>query len=189
MPAEGSNRANRYSSAWLFLARQQRTFAAPAVSLSGRKTQSEVGRSKPAPVGRTIVNQLQRLVPFLVTGFANSVVGYSTIFFCLFIGIGGIAANTIGYAVALTCSFALNRNYVFGVKGAVSHTEVARFLIVFLVAYGVNIGVLLLVQPVFGETSVIAQVLAIAAYTLVFYPLSGVFVFRRGVLGAIRARS
>jgi putative flippase GtrA len=157
--------------------------------LDGRTPRSEGGRSKRAPTFRVVANQLRRLIPFLVTGFANSVVGYSTIFFCLFIGIGGIAANTIGYAVALTCSFVLNRNYVFGVKGGVSHTEIVRFLCVFLVAYGVNIGVLLLVQPMFGEASVIAQVLAIATYTLVFYPLSGVFVFRRGVLGAIRART
>lgn len=124
--------------------------------------------------------QRHRLIPFLVTGVANSIVGYSTIFFCLFMGASGFTANIIGYAVALTCSFLLNRNYVFGVEGAVSHTEVVRFLCVFIASYGVNVAVLLLIQPTFGEASALAQVIAIAAYTAVFYPLSRIFVFTRG---------
>jgi putative flippase GtrA len=124
--------------------------------------------------------QRHRLFPFLVTGVANSIVGYSTIFFCLFMGASGITANITGFAIALTCSFLLNRNYVFGVNGAVSHTEVVKFMCVFLASYGVNVAVLLLIQPYFGEASGAAQVIAIAAYTVVFYPLSRIFVFTSG---------
>lgn len=115
-----------------------------------------------------------------MTGVTNSIVGFSVIFFCLFMGASGITANIIGYAVTLTCSFVLNRNYVFGVSGAISHAEVLRFLIVFITAYGVNLSVLLLTQSVLGEASAVAQVLAVAAYTLVFYSLSRWFVFKRG---------
>lgn len=135
------------------------------------------------------MRQLRGLIPFLLTGMANSLVGYSTIFLCLFAGMSGVVSNVIGYAVALTCSFLLNRSYVFGVKGTVSGGEVARFLCVFAAAYGVNLCVLLLIQPVLGEASVAAQVIAIGAYTLAFYPLAGIFVFRRGPLGALKARS
>lgn len=123
--------------------------------------------------------QPQRMIPFLVTGLANSIVGYSTIFFCLFVGMSGIISNVIGFAVGLTCSFVLNRGYVFGVRGAVSSSEVARFLCVVFIAFSVNLCVLLLIQPLFGDTSVLAQVIAIGAYTLVFYALTGSFVFRR----------
>lgn len=119
-----------------------------------------------------------RLVPLFMTGLANSIVGYSAIFLCLFFGTSGVTANVTGFGVGLTCSFLLNRRYVFGVRGSVSRVEVIRFLAVFVAAYGVNMFVLLLAQPLLGEGSPVAQVLAVAAYTLVFYPLSRFFVFR-----------
>lgn len=125
-----------------------------------------------------LIRRLQRLVPFLVTGVANSVVGYSTIFFGLFIGLSGVMANVIGYAVALSCSFLLNRNYVFSVKGTISPIEVARFLCVFFIAYAVNVGVLITIQPMLGDRSIAAQVIAIAAYSCVFYPLYRLVVVR-----------
>jgi putative flippase GtrA len=125
------------------------------------------------------IQQLVLLIPFLVTGVANSIVGFSTIFFCLFIGSDGITANIAGYAVTLTCSFLLNRHYVFGVRGTISHAEIIRFIAVFITAFGVNMSVLLLSQSSLGEGSAVAQVLAVGAYTLVFYPLTRLFVFRR----------
>jgi putative flippase GtrA len=148
--------------------------------LNGRTSRAgNTRRSHAGPLRSAASRQLYRLIPFLVTGFANSIVGFSVIFLCLFAGTSGITANITGYAVALMCSFVLNRHYVFGVRGAISRTEIVRFLAVFIAAYGVNMSVLLLIQPVFGEDSPIAQVLAVAAYTLVFYPLSRVFVFKR----------
>ena len=151
------------------------------VPLSERTTRDDDSPSRHARSLRlTVTHQFFRLIPFLVTGVANSIVGFSVIFFCLFVGASGITANITGYAVALTCSFLLNRHYVFGVRGTISHAEVIKFLAVFITAFGVNMSVLLLTQSVLGEASQIAQVLAVAAYTLVFYPLSRMFVFKRG---------
>lgn len=148
--------------------------------LSDRTTRAEESRNGQAGTLRSAVtHQFYRLIPFLVTGVANSIVGFSVIFFCLFVGASGITANIIGYAVALTCSFLLNRHYVFGVRGTISHAEVVRFLAVFFAAFGVNMTVLLLAQSALGEASAMAQLLAVAAYTMVFYPLSRLFVFRR----------
>ena len=148
--------------------------------LSDRKTRGGcTTRGKSEPLVSYAIRQFFRLIPFLVTGVANSIVGFSTIFFCLAIGADGITANIVGYAVALTCSFLLNRHYVFGVRGTISHTEVGRFIAVFFTAFGVNMAVLLLTQSMLGEGSPVAQVLAVGAYTLVFYPLTRLFVFRR----------
>ena len=156
----------------------------PAVPLSDHTTRGGPQPSAKAPALHLVVmRQLQRLIPFLVTGVANSIVGFSTIFLCLAAGTGGIAANIIGYAVALTCSFVLNRHYVFGVRGTISYAEIGRFLVVFTIAFSVNMAVLLLTQSVLGEASAVAQVMAVAAYTLVFYPLSRFFVFKRERIG------
>lgn len=148
--------------------------------LTDRTRQPEDASSRPGQSrGAIVKRQIWQLVPFLVTGIANSIVGFSVIFFCLFMGASGVTANIIGFAFGLTCSFLLNRHYVFGVRGAIAPMEIARFLAVFATAYGVNIAVLLMAQSVLGEASPIAQVIAVASYTLVFYPLSRIFVFRR----------
>ncbi|MFM7403905.1 MAG: GtrA family protein [Erythrobacter sp.] len=115
---------------------------------------------------------------FLLTGFANSAVGWAVIFAGLWAGMTGLAANAAGYAVGLVMSFTLNRRFVFGMTGTVRGSEVVRFLAAFAVAYGVNVGVLLVVQSVLGADSAIAQLPAIAAYVLIFFLLSQRFVFR-----------
>lgn len=121
---------------------------------------------------------LQRLGRFLLTGFANSAVGWAVIFGGLWGGMSGLAANAAGYAVGLVVSFTLNRHYVFGVTGAVSAREVLRFLAAFAIAYGVNVAVLLAAQSVLGADSALAQLPAIGAYVVIFFLLSQRFVFR-----------
>jgi putative flippase GtrA len=121
---------------------------------------------------------LARLLRFLLTGLANSAVGWAVIFGGLWAGMSGLAANAAGYAVGLVVSFTLNRQFVFGARGAVSLGEVARFLAAFAVAYGANVAVLLAAQNVLGADSALAQLPAIAAYVAIFFLLSQFLVFR-----------
>jgi putative flippase GtrA len=121
---------------------------------------------------------LARFARFLVTGLANSAVGWAVIFGGLWAGMNGLAANAAGYAVGLALSFTLNRTYVFGASGAVSGREIARFLAAFAVAYGANVGVLMLGESVLGPGSPWAQLPAIGAYVAIFFLLSHLFVFR-----------
>lgn len=124
---------------------------------------------------------LQRFGRFLLTGFANSAVGWAVIFGGLWAGLNGLVANAAGYAVGLVMSFTLNRHYVFGVRGAVSRQEIARFLAACAMAYSANVAVLLAAQRVLGPDSALAQLPAIAAYVLIFFLLSHLFVFRSRV--------
>ena len=121
---------------------------------------------------------LARLLRFLLTGLANSAVGWAVIFGGLWAGMSGLAANAAGYAVGLVLSFTLNRRFVFGARGAVSLGEVTRFLAAFAVAYGANVAVLLAAQRVLGADSALAQLPAIAAYVAIFFLLSQFVVFR-----------
>lgn len=124
---------------------------------------------------------LRRLFRFGLTGLANSAAGWAVIFGGLWAGLGGLAANAAGYGVGLVLSFTLNRAYVFGVKGAISGREVARFLAAFAFAYGINVTVLIAAQAVLGYDNAVAQVPAIAAYVVIFFALSHWFVFRPAV--------
>ena len=121
---------------------------------------------------------LARLFRFLLTGLANSAVGWAVIFGGLWAGMSGLAANAAGYGVGLVLSFTLNRRFVFGVEGAVSAREMAKFLAAFAVAYGANVAVLFAAQGVLGADSALAQLPAIAAYVLIFFLLSQFVVFR-----------
>lgn len=121
---------------------------------------------------------LSRLLRFGLTGLANSAVGWAVIFGGLWAGLSGLVANAAGYAVGLVLSFTLNRRFVFGVTGAVSAREVAKFLAAFAVAYGVNVAVLLAAQSVLGANDPLAQLPAIGAYIVIFFLLSQFFVFK-----------
>jgi putative flippase GtrA len=90
----------------------------------------------------------------------------------------GLAANAAGFTVGLLLSFTLNRRFVFGLKGAVSGGEVAKFLAAFAVAYGANVAVLVAAQRLLGANSSLAQLPAIAAYVLIFFLLSQFLVFK-----------
>ena len=124
---------------------------------------------------------IARLMRFVLTGLANSAVGWAVIFGGLWAGLSGVVANAAGYGVGLILSFTLNRRFVFGVGGAVSAREVARFLAAFALAYGVNLAVLIAAQNVLGEGSALAQLPALAAYVAVSFVLSQWFVFRPAV--------
>lgn len=123
----------------------------------------------------------QRLLRFLLTGLANSAVGWAVIFGGLWAGLSGLVANAAGYAVGLVLSFTLNRRFVFGVTGAVAGREVVRFLAAFAAAYGINVAVLLAAQLVLGAGNPLAQLPAIAVYVVIFFLLSQRFVFRPAV--------
>jgi putative flippase GtrA len=124
---------------------------------------------------------IARLFRFVLTGLANSAVGWAVIFGGLWAGMSGLAANAAGYAVGLALSFTLNRRFVFGMTGAVSGREVAKFLAAFAVAYGANVAVLLAAQSVLGVDSALAQLPAIGAYIVIFFVLSQFFVFKPAV--------
>lgn len=121
---------------------------------------------------------VSRLLRFGLTGLANSAVGWAVIFGGLWAGLSGLVANAAGYAVGLMLSFTLNRRFVFGMTGAVSAREVARFLCAFAIAYGINVAVLVGAQSVLGSDDPLAQLPAIAAYIVTFFLLSQFFVFK-----------
>ncbi len=121
---------------------------------------------------------LARVARFLLTGVANSAVGWAVIFGGLWAGLSDVAANAAGFGVGLVLSFTLNRRFVFGVTGAVQGREVAKFLTAFAIAYGANLAVLFAARSVLGVGNALAQLPAIAAYVVIFFALSQLFVFR-----------
>lgn len=114
---------------------------------------------------------------YLVAGVVNTAVGYAA-FLAFFwgIGLGARLANALSYAVGLMVALLLNRLYVF--KGATfSAGAVLRFGVGFGLAYALNLATLngLLAA---GWRAEIAQIGAMAVYTVGFYGVNRWWVWR-----------
>ena len=120
------------------------------------------------------------LLRFLLVGVANTVVGFGVIIGLQFgLGLAPHLANAGGYAVGFLVSFTLNRRFVFGTGGRLSATA-ARFAVAALGAFALNQAVLFAADRMLGSggpAPVLAQGLAAAAYTGVFFILCRWWVF------------
>lgn len=116
-------------------------------------------------------------IRFLAVGVLNTAVGLSVIFAAkALLGWGDLAANAFGYAIGLMVSFMLNRSWTFGHSGAVA-PAVLRFIMVFLVAYGLNLAAVFTLRDWVGINAYLAHVGGIVPYTVFFYFGSRRFVF------------
>jgi putative flippase GtrA len=115
---------------------------------------------------------------FLVVGIANTFVGLLAIYLCKWLlGFSDALANISGYMIALAVSFLLNREWTFRHSGAVLPALV-RFLVIFALAYLLNLATVLIAIHYFGVNSYLAQAIGIAPYTVLFYLGSRYFAFR-----------
>jgi len=93
------------------------------------------------------------------------------------VGLDEIAANAFGYGVGMIVSFFLNKSWTFRYSGPVL-LALVKFLIVFAVAYLLNLGSLIVLIHDWGVNRYLAQAIAIGPYTVSFFLLSKVVVFR-----------
>jgi putative flippase GtrA len=118
-----------------------------------------------------------KLLRFLMVGLANTALGLSVIYFAkLVLRLDDVVANAMGYALGLLASYALNSAWTFDYRGR-NVTAIGKFLAAFLISYGVNLlTVWCLIQA--SVNSYVAQAAGIPPYTLCFYLLCRLIVFR-----------
>ena len=120
-----------------------------------------------------------QFVKFGLVGVVNTAVGFLTIVLMMnLVGLGPVRANMVGYGVGLLVSFILNKRYTFASKKGKARQQFTSFLAVFAVAYTVNLIVLTALAT--QTWPMVAQAVAMAAYTLTFFFLARVFVFSDG---------
>ena len=130
--------------------------------------------------GRLIAQKLPvwQFAKFCAVGLVNTLVGYSTVLFTSFVvGLNPYAANVCGYAVGLMVSFVLNRRFTFASQQAIL-PGLAKFLMAFLPSYGLNLLVLYICLEQLLLPEYLAQALAMGSYSITFFTLCRVFVFR-----------
>ena len=114
---------------------------------------------------------------FLVVGVLNTLAGLAVIFAAkAFVDAGDVAANIAGYGVGLGISFILNRTWTFRHRGS-ALTALARFLLVFVCAYLVNLSTVLLLIHGVNINGYLAQTIGIVPYTVFGFVANRYFVF------------
>ncbi|SMQ61823.1 Putative flippase GtrA (transmembrane translocase of bactoprenol-linked glucose) [Pseudidiomarina planktonica] len=115
---------------------------------------------------------------FLVVGVINTAVGYGVFYLLLrYLHVQPYLANAIGYCVALSVAFTLSRCFVF--NKTYKPRMVLNFTIAFILAFGLNQITLFLSLNVAGLIPELAQLFAMAVYTVAFFFLNKYFVFNR----------
>lgn len=117
------------------------------------------------------------LLKFLVVGIFNTLLSLLIIFgLKYFYSFDDVTANLIGYIAGLICSFILNKKWTFNHAGKLPLT-IFKFLLVFIVAYAVNIMCVLLLIKL-GVNAYFSHLLAMPIYTIIFYLGSKFLVFK-----------
>lgn len=122
---------------------------------------------------------LQTNLPqFLLIGVLNTITGYSIIFFSLYIlNLNYMISNSLGYCFGLILSFFLNKHCNF--KSNNTHiSEFSKFLLAFIVSFGVNSSILYLCVEGFSVSKPVAIIFAGISYSISFFVISKYFVFK-----------
>ena len=126
------------------------------------------------------INLIQ-VARFSAVGLVNTIVGLGIIWESMYLGLGYVKANILGYTVGMIVSFTLNSRWTFSQRTKKGDTKDAtyalRFLIAFLIAWSANYMVLILFVRSLNLSQYIAQLGAMATYTVVFFLLCRIFVF------------
>jgi putative flippase GtrA len=118
-----------------------------------------------------------QLVRFCLVGISNTAVGLLIIYTLKWLGNTDFVANIAGYSVGVISSFGFNKNLTFAYSGAAG-TAAIKFLVVFGIAYALNIGLVLILVYYCSVDGYIAQALGLAPYAVVFFFGSRYFAFR-----------
>lgn len=115
---------------------------------------------------------VKQFIIFCGVGSINTVVGLAVILVLSeMAGVHYILANFLGYGAGLILGFFLHKNITF--KGQSdptrSRSEFIKFVVVFAIAYSVQLLGLIFMVRILGIYEPLAQILAIGIYTILNY--------------------
>lgn len=120
---------------------------------------------------------MTEMIKYGFVGIINTIIGYGVFLIAYeWFLFSPEMANALGYMFGLCAAFILNKIFVFS-AGKISFALAARFILAFIVAFSLNQFILILLVQHSPFLPEIAQIFAMAAYTILFYILSKYFVF------------
>jgi putative flippase GtrA len=112
------------------------------------------------------------LIRYGFVGLVNTALGYAIFLgFLWWAGLSTQVSNALGYGIGLSVAYVLYRYFVF--KGATfSIRSATRFILCFVVAFALNQVALWLLTGKIHVRPELAQIVAMAIYTAVFYTMN-----------------
>lgn len=114
----------------------------------------------------------RQFIVFCGVGLINTAFGLALILILSeALGVHYIAANALGYTGGLMLAYVLHRNITFkpDKPSKWSRAEFITFAVIFVIAYLMQLGALILLVQIFGVPQWLAQVLAISIYVILNY--------------------
>lgn len=115
---------------------------------------------------------------YLSVGVLNTLVGLSVIWGLILLGAPPVPANLGGYVAGLMIAFFLNRAWTF--RATARPRQALRYIAAFGLAYGINLAILTVGLALLDLHGFLAQLPALAGYTVSFFLLCKFFVFGPG---------
>lgn len=110
-----------------------------------------------------------------LVGVINTLVGFSIIFLLMFLGLGALESNFIGYFLGAILSYNLNKRYTFK-NTQNSKKQIVKFFAVLALAYLLNF---ITLQWLLGFLNpYLAQLISAVVYTLSSFILAKLVVFK-----------
>lgn len=137
-----------------------------------------------AVLGKSDSLRMRQFSRFLLVGFTNTALGYAVIFCCMYlVRLSPELSNVVGYIIGLVASYFLNRNYTFRSIQR-RRSELIRFVVVFLIAYMMNLVALVVFIRLLGVYASVSQVIAGVVYISIAYLLNKRYVFNTTEIGS-----
>lgn len=124
---------------------------------------------------------VRQFAVFLSVGLINTIAALAVILtLSEILGVHYVVANAVGYAFGLALGFVLHRNVTFKNQSDAQkqRSELIKFLVVFAVAYMIQLAALIVLVRGLGLPDQYAQVIAIGIYAVVNFIGNRVFTFR-----------
>lgn len=116
---------------------------------------------------------------FLVAGVISNGLGYFVFLFAIYgLGIDYKIAVTVLFAVGMAINFLVNRKWTFKARGSYT-AALAKFVVVYLAGYGLNISILTVFVDRFGYSPAWVQLVAIG-FLAIYYFWANKFYIHRG---------
>ena len=110
----------------------------------------------------------KRFIKFISVGLLNTLVTYITFYLLLSLGINYKVAATVGYILGILNSYIWNKYWTFKSKKTIK-VEFAKFIIVYLFSYIVNIITLTIFVEIFDMIPEIGEIFGISLATIISY--------------------
>lgn len=120
-----------------------------------------------------------QFIKFSLVGLLNTAIHYG-VFYGLFqyMGVPYLLASGIGFFLAVTNSYLINKHWTFKSKGVANSRQFTKFMIVNLVSLSINLAGMTILVELFNMYPPIAQILTIGFTLIVNFAGNKLWTFR-----------